>query len=90
MLIAGLLEKGPNFRLGSAAKGAKEIQEHRYYQGFDWRGLLGHYMKPPWVPDTRKIKDTWEPSPGGRIVDGSEKPVDVKNLEPGMEWCGVF
>jgi len=93
-IISGLLERGPENRVGSNARGAKEIQEHRYFAitDFDWRALLGHYLAPPWVPSRAAIEESWETFGAGQKLVDSSAQEDVKALccEKGMEWAAVF
>merc|ERR1712139_220637 len=64
-VIAGLLERTPELRLGSSTHGAKEIQQHAYFQAFDWDAVSGRYMEPPWKPNVETLQSTWE------LMDGT-------------------
>lgn len=90
-LITGLLERGPELRVGSTSRGAKEIQEHRYYHKFDWRALAGHYLAPPWVPKAERLQASWEDMHmAGPLVDEGAEAFDPSKKEVGMDWAAVF
>jgi len=49
-LLKGLLSKHPEDRLGcSDASGAQAIMKHSFFDGFDWDGLCGRELEPPFV-----------------------------------------
>ena len=52
-LLSKLLEKDPAKRLG--AKGAEEVQEHLWFEGFDWEALRSHSFPAPYIPSTEKL-----------------------------------
>jgi len=91
-LISGLLDRAPELRLGCSSRGSKEIQEHRYYSGFDWMALSGQYMTPPWKPDTRELKASWEAFEEIPLVAEGEKLYTKEDAlnQSGMEWAAVF
>lgn len=91
-IISGLLDRTPELRLGSSTRGAKEIKEHSYFDGFDWVALVGRYMTPPWKPDTEALKANWETFEGTPIQRADEEPFHKEdNLKiPGMEWAIAF
>jgi len=92
-LISGLLERAPDLRMGSnSSKGAKEIQEHRYFFSFEWQSLLGQYLIPPWTPDVERIKSNWERCEGEPLLDADATPfnTDLSNMDQGMEWAVAF
>ena len=41
----------PAERLGYLKDGLKDIKRHRWFQGFDWEGLLNRTLVPPIIPD---------------------------------------
>lgn len=47
-LVNGLLNKDPAKRLGFY--GAQDIQQHSWFEGFDWDKLLNKQLQPPFVP----------------------------------------
>jgi len=89
-IISGLLERTPALRLGSSLRGAKELQEHRYFYRFDWRALTGHYMVPPWKPQADKLKSTWDLKQGEPLAAEGSPPFDPSKMEPGMQWAAAF
>mmetsp|Transcript_16481 Transcript_16481/g.38628 ORF Transcript_16481/g.38628 Transcript_16481/m.38628 type:complete len:911 (-) Transcript_16481:136-2868(-) len=88
-IISGLLERTPADRLGGSKRGAKEVKEHMYFAGFNWDGLVGRYMKPPWAPNLKKLQSHWEMHEGEKVFeeDGAESG---HRPEPGMEWTAGF
>merc|ERR1712008_164506 len=49
-VIKALLSKDPTRRLGCMNDGTEGVMKHRFYQGFDWDGLLEKKIDPPYVP----------------------------------------
>ena len=45
----------PAERLGYLKDGLKDIKRHRWFQGFDWDGLLSRTLVPPIIPDVRTV-----------------------------------
>eukprot|EP00930_Biecheleria_cincta_P048492 TRINITY_DN33786_c0_g1_i1.p1 TRINITY_DN33786_c0_g1~~TRINITY_DN33786_c0_g1_i1.p1 ORF type:complete len:927 (+),score=170.77 TRINITY_DN33786_c0_g1_i1:137-2917(+) len=62
-LLSGFLETVPHLRLGASSKGAKEIQEHEFFNGFNWNGIVCRAVQPPWVPNFSTIKARWDMFP---------------------------
>ena len=40
----------PSDRLGSSRGGIKDIQKHKWFEGFNWDGLKKRSLKAPIVP----------------------------------------
>lgn len=91
-IITSLLDRSPELRIGSSTRGAKEVQEHKFYSGFEWKALASHTLQPPWKPDTEKLKAQWELFQDDPLVAEGTKPwdKDKQQPEPGMEWASVF
>ena len=53
-LVTKLLTQNMSKRLGMLKGGAKDIIKHKWFSGFDWKGLLSLQMVPPIQP---KIKE---------------------------------
>eukprot|EP00930_Biecheleria_cincta_P008380 TRINITY_DN10980_c0_g1_i1.p1 TRINITY_DN10980_c0_g1~~TRINITY_DN10980_c0_g1_i1.p1 ORF type:complete len:911 (+),score=180.05 TRINITY_DN10980_c0_g1_i1:150-2882(+) len=71
-LLSSLLESVPHLRLGASSRGAKEIQDHEFFRGFNWNGIVCRAVQPPWVPNVYeyicpKLATTW------RIGDSGEE-----------------
>ncbi|OCT95361.1 hypothetical protein XELAEV_18013050mg [Xenopus laevis] len=49
MLMYELLEKDPDYRLGSGEAGAEVIKVHPFFRDIDWEQLLHRKTKPPYV-----------------------------------------
>ncbi|XP_077418430.1 cGMP-dependent protein kinase 1 [Vanacampus margaritifer] len=58
-LIKRLCRPNPSERLGSRRNGAKDIQKHKWFEGFNWDGLSRGTLNPPLSP---KVKDIWNSS----------------------------
>lgn len=84
-LIAGLLERKVERRLGSSSRGAKEIKAHPYYSGFNWDALAGGFFEPPWTPDEKELMKTWEPPDGELKTGGGDY-----SKQKGMDWAQGF
>ena len=50
-LVAGLLEKNPNRRLGARRGGVEEIKRQTWFKGLDWDALGRREIAPPLKPD---------------------------------------
>ncbi|KAM4745172.1 cGMP-dependent protein kinase 1 [Anableps anableps] len=48
--IKKLCRGKPSERLGSQRNGAKAIQKHKWFDGFNWDGLCKRKLTPPFVP----------------------------------------
>mmetsp|Transcript_19339 Transcript_19339/g.60805 ORF Transcript_19339/g.60805 Transcript_19339/m.60805 type:complete len:937 (-) Transcript_19339:160-2970(-) len=93
-LLQGLLERTPELRLGASTRGAKEIKEHPYFHDFDWDGLAGRYLEPPWKPDAKKLQSRWEMQSGDMLCEEKTREGERQRAawrkEPGMEWAADF
>ena len=49
-LIAELLIKDPDRRLGSSELGAEAVKAHPWFDGIDWEALFRKELQPPFVP----------------------------------------
>ncbi|XP_064388330.1 cGMP-dependent protein kinase 1-like [Halichondria panicea] len=57
-LIKKLCRDNPAERLGYLRGGLKDIKTHRWFEGFDWEGLVKRTMVPPIIPNVRHPADT--------------------------------
>ncbi|ELT93924.1 hypothetical protein CAPTEDRAFT_158933 [Capitella teleta] len=57
VLIKKLCKDVPSERLGSGRNGIKEIQKHKWFDGFNWEGLEKKTLKPPIVPSVKSPTD---------------------------------
>lgn len=51
-MLAGLLEKRPEKRLGNIS--AKDVKSHEFCRGIDWDGIINKSVKPPLRPHIRQ------------------------------------
>uniref|UniRef100_A0A3Q0RJZ6 cGMP-dependent protein kinase n=1 Tax=Amphilophus citrinellus TaxID=61819 RepID=A0A3Q0RJZ6_AMPCI len=49
-LIKRLCRENPSERLGNQKNGVKDIQKHKWFEGFNWEGLRQGTMDPPFIP----------------------------------------
>eukprot|EP00746_Dinoflagellata_sp_MGD_P152323 gnl/MRDRNA2_/MRDRNA2_83579_c0_seq2.p1 gnl/MRDRNA2_/MRDRNA2_83579_c0~~gnl/MRDRNA2_/MRDRNA2_83579_c0_seq2.p1 ORF type:complete len:934 (-),score=200.73 gnl/MRDRNA2_/MRDRNA2_83579_c0_seq2:24-2825(-) len=84
-VMSGLMERIPELRMCATSKGIQELQEHAYFSGFDWDGIAGTYMDPPWKPNVKRIKENWEAADCDHLSDSS-----VIVDDPEMEWAKDF
>ncbi|XP_068167699.1 cGMP-dependent protein kinase 1 [Antennarius striatus] len=69
-LIRNLCRSNPSGRLGSRRNGAKDIQKHKWFKGFNWDGLRSGSLNPPVIP---KVKHPLDSSVCDRYAEGSEE-----------------
>lgn len=56
-LIKRLCRDNPAERLGYQRGGIKDIQKHKWFEGFYWDGLQNRTLNPPIVPTVRSVVD---------------------------------
>lgn len=56
-IIQKLLNRNPQFRLGSSERDALEIMEHDYFKDINFDDLLNGKVKPPYVPEIQDPRD---------------------------------
>jgi len=56
-LIKKLDRDNPIERLGYSKGGIRDIQKHRWFDGFNWDGLKKRTIRPPYVPSVRNQTD---------------------------------
>ncbi|TDH13269.1 hypothetical protein EPR50_G00056060 [Perca flavescens] len=70
-VIKKLCRSNPSERLGGQRNGAKALQKHKWFEGFNWDGLCKGTLNPPVIP---KVKEPLE----SRTCDGyTEGSVDL-------------
>ena len=52
-----LCRDSPAERLGYQKDGIMDIKKHKWFQGFDWDGLLERSLAPPLVPTVQSATD---------------------------------
>ncbi|KAG5831718.1 cGMP-dependent protein kinase 1-like isoform X3 [Anguilla rostrata] len=57
-LIKKLCRDNPSERLGNLKNGVKDIQKHKWFEGFNWDGLHKGTMTPPIIPNVTSSTDT--------------------------------
>lgn len=72
-LIKKLCKDNPSERLGYQRNGLKDIQKHKWFDGFNWDGLRNRKLAPPIVP---KIKSSTDASNFDDYPKDDEVPPD--------------
>ncbi|XP_005157115.1 cGMP-dependent protein kinase 1a isoform X2 [Danio rerio] len=57
-LIKKLCRDTPSERLGNLKNGVKDIQKHKWFEGFNWDGLRKGTLMPPIIPNVTSSTDT--------------------------------
>jgi len=57
-LLAGLLERDVDKRLGSGPDGSLEVKRHSFFNGLDWDKLEKKEIEPPFRPKVKSETDT--------------------------------
>ncbi|XP_017579891.1 cGMP-dependent protein kinase 1a isoform X1 [Pygocentrus nattereri] len=57
-LIKKLCRDTPSERLGNLKNGVKDIQKHKWFEGFNWDGLRKGTLAPPIIPNVSSAIDT--------------------------------
>uniref|UniRef100_A0A672FPD9 cGMP-dependent protein kinase n=1 Tax=Salarias fasciatus TaxID=181472 RepID=A0A672FPD9_SALFA len=57
-LIKKLCRDNPSERLGNLKNGVKDIQKHKWFEGFNWEGLKKGTLTPPINPNVSSPTDT--------------------------------
>uniref|UniRef100_A0A8C9RLV9 cGMP-dependent protein kinase n=1 Tax=Scleropages formosus TaxID=113540 RepID=A0A8C9RLV9_SCLFO len=57
-LIKRLCRDSPAERLGNQKNGVKDIQKHKWFEGFNWEGLCKGTLAPPFIPNVNGPLDT--------------------------------
>ena len=83
-LIKHLLTGDVSKRYGCLKKGVKDILNHRFFDGFDWKAFVFLKMTPPYIPPIQSEVDTsnFEDYPDSDTVCPS---VDT-NVDPFLKW----
>ena len=83
-LIKHLLVGDVSKRYGCLKRGVKDIIQHKFFENFDWNGLLFRTMRPPYVPKVKNNEDTanYNEYPDSN----SEVPGLKQNKDPFINW----
>ena len=83
-LIKHLLTQDTSKRFGCLKSGVKDILNHRFFEGFDWKNFVYLSMPAPYLPNVKSDDDTsnFEKYPES---DGGIPAVDKKN-DPFLKW----
>ena len=83
-LIKHLLVGDVSKRYGCLKRGVKDIIQHKFFENFDWNGLLFRTMRPPYVPKVKNNEDTanYNEYPDSN----SEVPGLKQDKDPFINW----
>ncbi|KAG5840551.1 hypothetical protein ANANG_G00189980 [Anguilla anguilla] len=96
-LIKRLCRDNPSERLGNQKNGVKDIQKHKWFEGFNWEGIRKGTLTPPIMP-IRKTGDLFFPamqlqewfrslrSGGVRLPEADE----IRSLLPSLPYSSSF
>lgn len=57
LIMKRFCRENPAERLGYQKDGIMDIKKHKWFQGFDWEGLLDKTLSPPLVPNVQNVQD---------------------------------
>ena len=83
-LIKHLLTQDTSKRYGCLKNGVKDILNHRFFNGFDWKNFVYLTLTPPYIPDVKSEDDTsnFEKYPESDLESAA---IDKKN-DPFIKW----
>ena len=83
-LIKHLLTQDTSKRFGCLKNGVKDILNHRFFDGFDWKNFVYLTLTPPYIPDVQSEDDTsnFEKYPESDL----ESPAVDKKNDPFLKW----
>ena len=83
-LIKHLLTQDTSRRYGCLKNGVKDILNHRFFNGFDWKNFVYLTLPPPYLPEIKSEDDTsnFEKYPES---DLETEAIDKKN-DPFLKW----
>jgi serine/threonine protein kinase len=83
-LIKHLLDADVTKRYGCLKEGVKDIIDHRWFKGFDWKGLLFMNQEAPYIP---KIKNSMDTSNFSQYPDSEGEVIPIKqDKDPFYTW----
>ncbi|KAI7866174.1 kinase-like domain-containing protein [Spinellus fusiger] len=84
-LLAKLLRKNPNARLGASPKGSSAIRKHRFFRNIDWESLERQEGEPPIIPIVTNPEkaENFDSAFTGEFIVGSPPPIDILSTSLG-------
>merc|ERR1712192_188364 len=80
-LIKAFLKHDPADRLGMLPGGVKLVQEHKFYEGFDWGKMENLEMEVPYKPQVKSKTDL-----GNFKANPADKPPQIRYKDDGTGW----
>jgi len=84
-LVKHLCRKEPSDRLPMKKGGTENIKKHAWFSGFDWNGMKGFTLEPPYKPKVKSKKDIANFS-----ARKEDMPPQVKYKDDGSGWDADF
>merc|ERR1711920_679669 len=84
-LIKSLLKKEPSERLTMRPGGVQNLQNHKWYQGFDWEALATGTMEAPFKPTVKSKKDI-----ANFHARKADMPKQLEYKDDGSGWDKAF
>ena len=86
-LIKHLLVLDISRRYGCLKNGIKDIIDHKFFEGFDWKGLLFRTIKPPFIPEVKGADDTSNFNQYPDSQSDDEEAIPLKgDKDPFLNW----
>jgi serine/threonine protein kinase len=83
-IIKHLLDADVTKRYGCLKDGVKDIIDHRWFKGFDWKSLLFMTLEAPYVP---KVKSNTDTSNFSQYPDSDSEVIPIKpDKDPFINW----
>ncbi len=85
-LIKKLLVADLTKRYGCLKGGAEDVKKHKWFQGFDWEGLLARQLPAPIVPTVSGDADTSNFDPYPDSLEEPPLPVFGNAKDPFLDF----
>lgn len=85
-LVKKLLVADLTKRFGCLKGASQDIKNHKWFQGFDWEGLLNRNLPAPIVPIVNGDADTSNFDPYPEPVEEAPIPVFGQNKDPFVDF----
>ena len=73
-LVNKLLQHVPSKRLGATGQGTETVKMHKWFDGFDWSGMLNRSIQAPMKPDVENLEDACRPADEFEEYDAPPRP----------------
>ena len=76
--------ENPAERLGYQKDGIMDIKKHKWFQGFDWDGLLDKTLSPPLVPNVQNVQVN------SKYMANYHSQINPQGFNKGAKRCPQF